>query len=127
MKGAFFGALGLLLAGLGLYGVTSYSVSRRRTEIGIRLALGAAPGAIVMLVLRRAEILINAGIALGALISLWTSRFVAPLLFGLQPRDPLTMVAGILLLAATGALAAWLPARRSSRIDPAQTIRNAEC
>ncbi len=124
---AFFGALGLLLAGLGLYGVTSYSVSRRRTEIGIRLALGAAPGAIVMLVLRRAAILITAGIALGALISLWTSRFVAPLLFGLQPRDPLTMVAGILLLAATGALAAWLPARRSSRIDPAQTIRNAEC
>ena len=85
---AFFGALALLLAGLGLYGVTSYAVSRRRTEIGIRVALGAAPAAVVRLVLRRAALLVALGIATGAAVSLWAARFVSPLLFGLPPRDP---------------------------------------
>jgi ABC-type antimicrobial peptide transport system permease subunit len=118
---AFFGAL--LLAGLGLYGVTAYAVSRRRAEIGIRMALGAAPGGVVVLVLRRATVLIGIGIIAGAAVSLWASRFVSPLLFGLQPRDPLTLVAAIVLLAAIGVLAGWLPARRASRIDPARVLR----
>ncbi len=120
---AFFGALALLLAGLGLYGVTSYGVTRRRTEIGIRMALGAAPGGVVLLVLRRAVILIGIGIIAGAAVSLWASRFVAPLLFGLQPRDPLTLVAAMFVLASIGVLAGWLPARRASRIDPARVLR----
>jgi putative ABC transport system permease protein len=118
-----FGALALLLAALGLYGVTSYAVNRRRAEIGIRLALGAAPGGVVALILRRALALIGGGILAGSLVSLWLARFVSPLLFGLQPRDPATLTAAILLLGAVGVLAAWLPARRASRIDPTRVLR----
>jgi putative ABC transport system permease protein len=119
---AFFGALALLLAGLGLYGITSYAVNRRRTEIAIRMALGAAPGGVVGLVLRRVVMLVAIGIIAGTVASLWASRFVSRLLFGLQPRDPLTLVTAIVLLAAIGALAGWLPARRASRIDPARIL-----
>jgi putative ABC transport system permease protein len=121
----FFGGLALLLAGLGLYGVTSYAVSRRRSEIGIRLALGAAPGGVVRLVLARVALLVGAGVIAGVLVSLWAARFVEALLFGLTPRDPMTLVAAALILAVVGALAGWIPARRASRIDPAQVLRDA--
>ena len=121
---AFFGGLALLLAGLGLYGVTSYAVSRRRSEIGIRLALGAAPGSVVRLVLARVALLVGAGVIAGVLVSLWTARFVEALLFGLTPHDPMTLVAAALILAVVGALAGWIPARRASRIDPAQVLRD---
>jgi putative ABC transport system permease protein len=124
MLAGFLGALALLLAGLGLYGIMSYGVSRRRTELGIRLALGAEPRAVVRLVLARVGLLVGAGVAAGTALSLWLSRFVAPLLYGLQPRDPLTLSAAALTLAAVGALAAWLPARRASRIDPARVLRD---
>jgi putative ABC transport system permease protein len=123
MLSGFFGALALLLAGLGLYGVMSYAVSRRRTEIGIRMALGAGPWGAVRLVLRRAAILVGAGVLGGAALSLWASRFVADLLFGLPPRDPATLTLAAVTLAVIGALAAWLPARRAARIDPAQVLR----
>jgi putative ABC transport system permease protein len=119
----FFGALALLLAALGLYGVTSYAVNRRRTEIGIRMALGAAPGRVVALVFRRAAVLVGLGMVAGAAASLWAMQFVAALLYGLQPRDPLTLAAAIIVLAAVGAAAAWLPARRASRIDPMCVLR----
>ena len=119
-----FGALALLLAGLGLYGVTAYAVSRRRSEIGIRMALGAAPAGVITLVLRRIFILVALGIACGALVSLWASRFVAPLLFGLSPRDPWTLAAAILVLTLVGTLAGWLPARRAAHIDPARVLRD---
>ncbi|HTI38531.1 MAG TPA: ABC transporter permease [Vicinamibacterales bacterium] len=121
----FFGALALLLAGLGLYGVMSYAVSRRRTEIGIRMALGAGPGGAVRLVLTRAALLVTAGVAVGAAISLWASKFVADLLFGLAPRDASSLLIATMTLATIGALAAWLPARRAARIDPAQVLRDA--
>jgi predicted permease len=120
----FFGALALLLAAIGLYGVTSYAVSRRRTEIGIRLALGAEPGGVVRMVLRRVAWLVAAGVGVGALITVWVSPFVESLLFGLTPRDPTTMIAAAAVLAAIGALAGWLPAWRASRIDPAVVLRN---
>jgi predicted permease len=123
MMSGFFGALALLLAGLGLYGVTSYAVSRRRTELGIRMALGAAPGGVVRLVLRRVAILVGAGVAVGSALSWVSSRFVATLLYGLQPRDPVTLAGAAVVLAAIGALAGWLPARRASRIDPARVLR----
>jgi ABC-type antimicrobial peptide transport system permease subunit len=119
----FFGALALLLAGLGLYGVTSYAVSRRRTEIGIRMALGAAPAGVIGLVLRRVGILVGAGVVAGGAVSLWLGRFVQMLLYGLEPRDPGTLVAAVVVLAAIGTLAGWLPARRASRIDPASVLR----
>ncbi len=123
MLSGFFGALALLLAGLGLYGVMSYAVSRRRAEIGIRMALGAGPGGAIRLVLTRAALLVGLGVVAGAALSLWASRFVENLLFGLQPRDPSTLVLASFTLATIGAMAAWLPARRAARIDPAQVLR----
>lgn len=119
----FFGALALLLAGLGLYGITSYAVGRRRTEMGIRLALGAQPGAVLWLVLRRVSLLVLGGIAAGAGVSFWAGRFVLTLLYGLTPRDPLTLAAAALVLVVVGATAGWLPARRAARTDPASVLR----
>ena len=123
MLAAFFGGLALLLAGLGLYGVMSYAVSRRRTEIGIRMALGAAPGRVVRLVLRRVALLVAAGVAAGAGMGMLAARLVASMLFGLQPSDPATFTTAAVVLASIGALAGWLPARRASRIDPARVLR----
>ena len=119
----FFGALALLLAALGLYGVMAYAVSRRRTEIGIRMALGAGPAGAVRLVLGRAAILVGLGVLSGAALSLWASRFVADLLFGLQPRDPGAFLLAAVTLIVSGGVAAWIPARRAARIDPAQVLR----
>ena len=119
----FFGALALLLAGLGLYGVTSYAVTRRRTEIGIRMALGAAPGSVVRLILARVVTLVALGVAVGTAVSLLLSSLVTTLLYGLQPRDPATLAMAVVTLAAVGAAAGWLPAYRASRIDPAHVLR----
>ncbi len=123
MLSGFFGALALLLAALGLYGVMTYAVSRRRAEIGIRMALGATPSASVRFVLQRATVLVAIGVVLGAGLSIWAARFATPLVFGVQPRDPATLAGAAAVLAAIGALAGWLPARRASRIDPAQVLR----
>jgi len=120
-----FGGLALLLAGLGLYGGTAYAVSRRRSEIGIRMALGAPPSGVVRLVFARVARLVGAGVIAGVLVSLWLSRFVEALLFGLTPRDPATLVVAALILIVVGALAGWIPARRASRIDPARVLRDA--
>jgi ABC-type antimicrobial peptide transport system permease subunit len=124
MLSGFFGALALLLAGIGLYGVTSYGVNRRRTEIGIRMALGAEPGGVLRMVLLQVTTLVGAGVLAGGLASLWATRFAGSLLFGLQPRDPFTLAASAAVLMAVGALAGWLPARRASRIDPARVLRD---
>jgi predicted permease len=123
MLAGMFGALALLLAGLGLYGVMSYAVSRRRAEIGIRMALGAAPDRVVRLVLSRALLVIGLGMIVGFGVSAWASTLVAPLLYGLQPRDPITLVTSAVVLGIVGGLAGWLPARRASRIDPAIVLR----
>ena len=120
----FFGVLALLLAGLGLYGVTSYAVSRRRTEIGIRMALGAAPGSVVRLVLSRVTLLVGLGAVVGALASLSAAKVVASLLYGLEPSDPATLISAMAMLAAVGTFAGWLPARRAARIDPALALRS---
>jgi putative ABC transport system permease protein len=123
MLSAFFGGLALLLAGLGLYGVMSYAVSRRRTEIGIRMALGAGPAGAVRLVLVRVAVLVGMGVIAGAALSLWASKYVATLLFGLPPRDPATLLTAALVLTAIGGIAGYLPARRAARIDPARVLR----
>ena len=119
----FFGGLALLLAGLGLYGVTSYAVTRRRAELGIRMALGAPPGSVIRLVLSRVTLLVAVGVVVGAGMAVWASKFATALLYGLEPRDPATLVGAAATLAAVGALAGWLPAYRASQIDPAQVLR----
>jgi ABC-type antimicrobial peptide transport system permease subunit len=123
MLAGFFGALALLLAGLGLYGVTSYAVTQRRTEIGIRMALGAAPAGVIRLVLGRVTLLVGIGVVVGAGVSLWASPLVATLLYGVQPRDPVTLVGAVLVLGTVGAVAGC-PAYRASRIDPAESLRD---
>jgi predicted permease len=123
MLGGFFGGLALLLAAIGLYGVTSYSVNRRRGEIGIRMALGANPVGVVRLVMVRVGGLMVAGVVIGSAMAWWASSYVATLLFGLGPRDPITFVMAIGVLGAAGALAGWLPARRAARIDPVRVLR----
>jgi len=120
---AFFGALALLLAAVGLYGVVAHGVRARQPEIGLRMALGAAPSSIVGLVFQRVGLLIMAGLALGAAGSVWAARFVETLLFQLHPRDPLTFAGAAAVLAVVGALAAWLPARRAARLDPVTVLR----
>jgi hypothetical protein len=123
MLSGFFGALGLLLAGMGLYGVTSYSVSRRRVEIGVRMAVGADAAAVVRLVLGRVAQLLSVGIVLGTVAGLWASTLLRTLLYGLEPHDPLTVLVAALALTGVTACAAWLPARVAARIDPATVLR----
>ena len=119
----FFGALALLLAGLGLYGVTAYTVASSRTEIGIRVALGASVLRAIRPVLARTGVLVCLGILAGAAISLWASTLVAALIYGMDPRDPSTLVGSAVTLATVAGLAAWLPVRRAGRIDPAAVLR----
>jgi len=118
-----FSGLSLLLAAIGLYGVTSYEVTRRRMEIGIRMALGATRACVVREVLSRVAFVVGSGVVVGAGASLWASQFVTALLYGLKSRDPLTLVAGVVVLVAVGLLAGWLPARRAARLDPMVALR----
>ena len=123
MMSGFFGALALLLAGLGLYGIVAHAVGARRTEIGLRMALGAQPASIVRLVFGRVGVLIVAGLAFGVAGSWWAARFIAPLLFHVEPRDAITFSSTAAVLVAVGVLAAWVPARRAARLDPATVLR----
>ena len=120
---ASFGALALLLAMVGLYGVTSYAVARRKGEIGIRMALGAQRGSVVWLMLRDVLVLLGIGVIVGLAGSLAAGRLVASLLFGIRPNDPAHLaVASLVLLAAAG-VAAYVPSRRASRLDPMKALR----
>jgi predicted permease len=123
LMSGFFGALAMLLAALGVYGVTAYSVGRRRSEIAVRMALGASPRDVVWLVLGRVASLILGGAAIGIALSLWAARFVGALLFGVYARDPITLVAAAAILVSLGLFAGWLPARKVSRLDPTTALR----
>jgi ABC-type antimicrobial peptide transport system permease subunit len=120
----FFGVLAVLLAGLGLYGVTAHAVSRQRAEIGIRLALGATPGGIVRLILSRVGVLVGIGIVAGAAAAMSIGTVIASLLYGLTPRDPIALASAAIVLAGVGVIAGGVPALRASRIDPATILRN---
>lgn len=113
----------LLLAAVGLYGVVSYVVTRRTREIGTRIAMGARPGAVEMLFLRRSAGLVVAGLVVGVGLAAATTRLMEGLLFGVEPTEPGAFVAGAVLLAAVALLATWIPARRAARIDPAAALR----
>ncbi len=118
-----FGALALLLAAIGLYGVTAFTVHQRRREIGIRVALGAAKTSIVHLFIRRMSRLVAAGIGIGVLASLWVSRLISALLYGVTASDPVSVVGGPVLLAAVAIVAATIPAWRSASVDAAVVLR----
>jgi ABC-type antimicrobial peptide transport system permease subunit len=118
-----FGALALLLAALGLYGVLSHGVTQRFREIGVRVAIGAQPGDIIRLIFGQAGRLLLAGLALGVPIAAGVAALVRSQLFGVPSFDLASIAAALLVLALSAALAAYLPASRAARVDPSRTLR----
>jgi putative ABC transport system permease protein len=120
---ALFGALALLLAAAGIYGVASYSVSRRTQEIGLRVALGAQRGDVLRLIVGQGIRLTAIGIALGLAGALAATRALSSLLYGVGATDPATFVSVPLVLAAVGLAACYIPARRAAKVDPIAALR----
>jgi ABC-type antimicrobial peptide transport system permease subunit len=118
-----FAGMALLLAAVGLYGVTSFLVSLRTREIGLRAALGATPSRIFVEILREGALMTAAGVVFGLAAAALLTRFIASFLFGVATTDALTFVTVPLLLACVSALALWLPARRATHIDPMEALR----
>ncbi len=118
-----FGLLALALASVGLYGITAYSVARRTSEIGLRMALGADRGKVLALILTKALVLVAIGLAIGIPVSLLGGRLMKSQLYGVHAYDPLTMIAAVLVLAAFAAVAGFIPARRAASIEPMQALR----
>jgi predicted permease len=120
---SFFGLLSLLLAAIGLYGILAYAVSRRTREIGIRIALGARPGAVLRMVLRQGLILTLLGVGIGLGTSFAATRLLESQVFGVTPTDPVTFVVAPILLLTMALLASFVPARRATSVDPLIAIR----
>ena len=118
-----FGLLALALASVGLYGITAYSVARRTGEIGLRMALGANRHDVVVMVLRRAILLVALGLAIGIPVALVGGRLMRSQLYGVRAYDPLTLAGAVLVLAAAAALAGFIPARRAASIEPMNALR----
>ena len=121
---SLFGALSLLLAALGLYGIMSYTVVQRRQEIGIRMALGAAPKAILSLMLRDSATMVVAGTLAGTLLAIFGTRLAKAFLYGLAPNDPTTFITAALVLVAASLVATFIPAYRAAETDPMMALRN---
>lgn len=119
-----FSGLALVLAAIGIYGVVSYSVAQRAKEIGIRLALGAERGSVLRLVFAQGARIAGAGIVVGSAASLWLTRLMTKLLFGVSAVDPPTFAAVAFVLAAITMLACYVPARRALRVDPLIALRH---
>jgi putative ABC transport system permease protein len=122
---SIFGLLALGLASIGLYGMMAYSVSRRRREIGLRIALGAPQSGVMSLVLRQGMQLVALGVVLGITASLLVGRALSTLLFGVSPLDPVSLGTASLVLTLVAFPACYLPARRASRVDPLVALRDA--
>jgi predicted permease len=120
---AFFGALALLLAGVGLFGLMAYNVTRRTQEIGVRVALGAAQRNVLSMILRETLGLTSIGIALGLACALAASQLVANMLYGVSAQDPVSLAAVSVVLTGVAAVAGWIPARRAMRVDPMVALR----
>jgi ABC-type antimicrobial peptide transport system permease subunit len=118
-----FGGLAAVLATIGLYGVMSYMVARRRNEIGIRMALGAGRRDVVRMVMGEAAVLLLAGVVVGTGLAIAAGRAAATLLFGLRPGDPATLALAAGGLAVVAMLASYLPALRASRLEPIEALR----
>jgi ABC-type antimicrobial peptide transport system permease subunit len=119
-----FAAVALLLSAIGVHGILSYRVAARRREIGIRMALGAAPQSVIRLVLREGALLAVAGVGTGLLGAFAFTRLLQSLLFGVRATDPFTFTAVALFLAAVALLAAFAPARRAAHVDPLVVLRS---
>jgi predicted permease len=119
-----FGFLAGLLAVLGLYGVIAYMVARRRNEIGVRIALGASRGQVIGLVMQEALLLLAIGLAAGVALAAWAGQAAASMVYGMKPRDPVTLVGATVLLAAVALLASYAPALRASRLEPMDALRD---
>jgi ABC-type antimicrobial peptide transport system permease subunit len=119
----FFGVLATVLAVIGLYGVISYLITKRTSEIGLRMALGANRADILRMVLREAALLLGAGLIVGTILALAAGNVAASLLFGLKPRDPLTLAAAISGMIFVSLAATLLPARRAVTVDPMTALR----
>ena len=120
----FFGGLALLLATIGLYGVISYTMARRRNEIGIRIALGSARGRILRMVMSEVALVVVLGLVGGTALALASTRLVATLLYGVTPSDPATIVGSAAVLAAAALVAGFIPAARAARLDPTIALRD---
>lgn len=118
-----FGLLALVLASVGLYGITAYSVARRTGEIGVRMALGANRTNVVVMVLRTALLLVGAGLALGIPIALVGGRLIRSQLYGVHAHDALTLFVAVGALGVSAAVAAFVPARRAASIEPMKALR----
>jgi ABC-type antimicrobial peptide transport system permease subunit len=121
---AAFAALALALAALGVYGVVAFSVTQRRREVAVRMALGAEPARVLGMILRESMGLVGAGALVGLVAALLLGRALASQLYGVAPRDPVTLVTIIALLASVAGLATLLPARRATKADPMTALRS---
>src|SRR6185369_14664045 len=119
-----FAGLALTIACVGLYGTVAFHVTRRTIEIGVRMALGAQSSGIIWLVLREVLVLAVVGLSVGVAAALAGSRYVASLLYGIRPKDPLAMGGAVVVLLTAALMAAYAPARRASRIDPMTALRH---
>ena len=117
------GALGTLLAAIGLYGVIAFSVARRTKEIGLRMALGAEPAGVMTMVMRQGLTLVGVGLGVGAALAAGVAFVLRGLLYGVTPLDPLAWGAAALAMLAAGALANAVPARRAMRVEPLTALR----
>lgn len=117
------GIIGILLASLGLYGITAYSVTQRTREVGVRIALGALPAQVLRLLLRQAIVLVSIGVAIGVLMGGLATQLLRGLLYAVEPLDAMSFVTGTLLLGTVAIMAAWFAARRAARVDPLVALR----
>jgi putative ABC transport system permease protein len=121
---SLFAVFGWILAAVGLYGVLSFLVSQRTREVGVRMALGATPAKVAMLIQKQALVMVGAGLAVGLIAAAALTRLIQGLLFEISPEDPVSFGLAILALIAAAALAAWIPSRRAAAVDPAVALRS---
>jgi ABC-type antimicrobial peptide transport system permease subunit len=122
--GGLFGVLALVVAGIGVFGLLAFEVSRRTNELGVRMALGADRARLVAIVLRQAAVMVGCGVAIGALGAIMATGLAGVLLYGVSPSDPGVFAVAAAILAVSAVLAAALPAWRASRVDPIVALRH---